>query len=293
MCILIMTQFRPKKKIFILSMEPQSKECSQCKLSLPINNFYIDRSLFTKVAYRSKCKVCCKQNNNQRKNHSPDITVKVKKCSTCTKTKECSLFYVSKRHLDGYFKECIACVEVKRKNKGNNPRFKRTKEYMISYNKNRKLDPNFKLKYALRSNLHSHIRRIENGVKSERSLTYVGCSLNFLRSWFEFQFVQNMTWGNHGTVWHIDHINPCSSFDLTDEDMLYECYNWSNLRPIYSLENLSKGDKVDTNLLLEYEGIKEIFLGLIDYTVINDIYTIAALLPEVKTLPYLLNKELG
>ncbi len=276
MCILIMTQFGPKKKIFILSMEPQSKQCSQCKLSLPINNFYIDRSLFTKVAYRSKCKVCCKQNNNQRKNHSPDITVKVKKCSTCTKTKECSLFYVSKRHLDGYFKECIACVEVKRKNKGNNPRFKRTKEYMISYNKNRKLDPNFKLKYALRSNLHSHIRRIENGVKSERSLTYVGCSLNFLRSWFEFQFVQNMTWGNHGTVWHIDHINPCSSFDLTDEDMLYECYNWSNLRPIYSLENLSKGDKVDTNLLLEYEGIKEIFLGLIDYTVINDIYTIAA-----------------
>lgn len=276
MCILIITEVRPKKIKNILNMEPQSKQCSQCNIALPLTNFYIDRSLFTKVAYRSKCKTCCKQNNSLRKTYLPDTAVKLKKCSSCSKIKKCPLFYVSKRHIDGYFKECISCVEVKRKNKGNNPRFKRTKEYMIAYNKNRKSDPNYKLKYALRSNLHSHIRRIENGVKSERSLTYVGCSLNFLRSWFEFQFVHGMTWDNHGTLWHIDHINPCSSFDLTDDDMLYECYNWSNLRPIHSLENLSKGDKVDKDLLLEYEGIKEIFLGLINYTVMNDIYTLAA-----------------
>ena len=276
MCILIMTETRPKRIINTLSMEPQSKICSQCKVSLPLTSFYVDRTLFTKVAYRSKCKSCCKKNNDLRKTHIPDTTVKVKKCSACSETKKYSDFYVSKRHLDGYFKECILCVEAKRKNKGNNPRFKRTKEYMIAYNKNRKSDPNFKLKYALRSNLHSHIRRIENGVKSERTLTYVGCSLNFLMSWFEFQFNQDMTWSNHGTYWHIDHIKPCSSFDLTDNDMLHECYNWSNLRPIYSLENLSKGNKVDNELLLEYEGIKQIYLGLVNHMVKNNIYTLAA-----------------
>lgn len=276
MCILIMTCFLPKKIINILDMEPQSKTCSQCKLLIPLTNFYIDRTIITKVAYRSKCKTCCKQNNTLRKIHTPDTAVKVKKCSICSKTKKCSEFYVSKRHIDGYFKECISCLEVKRKNKGNNPRFKRNKEYMIAYNKNRKLDPQFKLKYALRSNLHSHIRRIENGVKSERTLNYVGCSLNFLKSWFEFQFGQDMSWDNHGTYWHIDHIEPCSSFDLTDDDMLYECYNWSNLRPVHCLENLSKGAKVDDELLLEYQGIKQIFLGIINYTVINNIYTIAA-----------------
>ena len=147
---------------------------------------------------------------------------------------------------------------------------------MIAYNKNRKSDPNFRLKYALRSNLHSHIRRIENGVKSDRTLTYVGCSLNFLKSWFEFQFDQNMSWDNHGSYWHIDHIEPCSSFDLTDDDMLHDCYIWSNLRPVHSLENLSKGAKVDEELLMEYEGIKEIFLGLTNYKVINNTHILTA-----------------
>ena len=271
-----MTNVRPKKNINILYVEPQSKICSQCKHSFDLTNFYIDRSLFTKVSYRSKCKKCCKENNSQRKIHNPDASVKVKKCSICSKTKECSEFYVSKRHVDGYFKECIPCLEIKRKNKGNNPRFKRNKEYMIAYNKNRKSDPNFRLKYALRSNLHSHIRRIENGVKSDRTLTYVGCSLNFLKSWFEFQFDQNMSWDNHGSYWHIDHIEPCSSFDLTDDDMLHDCYIWSNLRPVHSLENLSKGAKVDEELLMEYEGIKEIFLGLTNYKVINNTHILTA-----------------
>lgn len=257
-------------------MEPQSKVCSQCNISLPLTNFYLDRTIIRDVAYRSKCKLCCKKNNSLRTNHVPDKAVKDKKCSICSETKKYSEFYVSKRHLDGYFKECISCTEVKRKNKGNNPKFKRTKEYMIAYNKQRNTDPNFKLKYAIKSNLHSHIRRIENGVKSERTLTYVGCSLNFLRSWFEFQFGEHMSWDNHGTYWHIDHIKPCSSFDLTNNDMLHECYNWSNLRPIHSLENLSKGGKVDNELLLEYEGIKQIYLGLINYTVINNTYILAA-----------------
>jgi len=275
-CMLIYNSPGPKKIINILNMEPQSKTCSQCKVSMPLINYYIDRSLITEVAYRSKCKKCCKENNDLRKTHSPDNSIEVKKCSTCSEKKKCSEFYVSKRHIDGYFKECISCLEVKRKNKGNNPRFKRTKEYMIAYNKNRKSDPNFRLKYALRSNLRSHIRRIENGVKSERTLNYVGCSLNFIKSWFEFQFDQNMTWENHGIYWHIDHIEPCSSFDLTDYYMLYKCYNWSNLRPIHYLENLSKGDKVDDDLLIEYEGIKQIFLGLVKYTVINNIYALAA-----------------
>ena len=276
MCVLIMTYLWPKKKIYILSMEPQSKTCSKCKLLLNLSNFYRNRTTITKIAYLSKCKKCFKEYNNLRETHLPDTTVQSKKCSTCSEDKKYSEFYVSKRHTDGYFKECIPCTEVKRKNKGNNPRFKRTKEYMIEYNKKRKLDPNFKLKYALRSNLHSHIRRIENGVKSERTLTYVGCTLNFLKSWFEFQFDDNMSWDNHGKYWHIDHINPCSSFDLTDDDMLHICYNWSNLRPIHCLENLSKGDKVDNDLILEYEGTRQIFLGLINYKIIKNTYTLAA-----------------
>ena len=52
-----------------------------------------------------------------------------------------------------------------------------------------------------------------------------------------------MTWDNHGE-WHIDHIKPCASFDLTDADQQRECFNYTNLQPLWAKDNLSKGAKI-------------------------------------------------
>jgi hypothetical protein len=49
-----------------------------------------------------------------------------------------------------------------------------------------------------------------------------------------------MTWGNHGE-WHIDHIRPLRSFDLTVRDQVLEACNWSNLQPLWAIDNLRKG----------------------------------------------------
>ena len=49
-----------------------------------------------------------------------------------------------------------------------------------------------------------------------------------------------MTWKNHGTVWEIDHIKPCASFDLTDITQQHKCFNYINTQPLYYLENRSK-----------------------------------------------------
>jgi hypothetical protein len=52
-----------------------------------------------------------------------------------------------------------------------------------------------------------------------------------------------MTWENWTIdVWHLDHIRPCTSFDLKDEDQQRVCFNWRNLRPIWARENLVKKD---------------------------------------------------
>jgi hypothetical protein len=51
-----------------------------------------------------------------------------------------------------------------------------------------------------------------------------------------------MTWDNYGE-WHVDHIQPCASFDLSDPKQLAECFNWSNLQPLWAKENISKGAK--------------------------------------------------
>ncbi len=65
-----------------------------------------------------------------------------------------------------------------------------------------------------------------------------------LREWIEFQFDKNMTWNNQGIYWDIDHVTPCSSFDLSIEKEIYECFNWKNIRPLSKKENSYKSNKI-------------------------------------------------
>jgi hypothetical protein len=53
-----------------------------------------------------------------------------------------------------------------------------------------------------------------------------------------------MSWGTKGE-WHVDHIRPCASFDLTDENQVRVCFNWRNLQPLNGTENKSKQDRYD------------------------------------------------
>ena len=56
-----------------------------------------------------------------------------------------------------------------------------------------------------------------------------------------------MTWQNHGKVWHIDHIVPCIAFDLTKPIEQQICFNYRNLQPLLTHDNLSKGGKYELN----------------------------------------------
>ena len=51
-----------------------------------------------------------------------------------------------------------------------------------------------------------------------------------------------MTWKNHG-IWHVDHIRPCASFDLTKDEEQRECFHYKNLQPLWGPDNLAKGSK--------------------------------------------------
>ena len=57
--------------------------------------------------------------------------------------------------------------------------------------------------------------------------------------YLEAKFTEGMTWENHG-LWHIDHIKPCSSFNLLIEDEHHKCFHYSNLQPLWAKDNLSK-----------------------------------------------------
>jgi hypothetical protein len=65
----------------------------------------------------------------------------------------------------------------------------------------------------------------------------------------EAQFRDGMSWDNYGRYgWHIDHIIPCSSFDLTDTDQQRKCFHYTNLQPLWAHENLSKGPRFEVHV---------------------------------------------
>ena len=73
----------------------------------------------------------------------------------------------------------------------------------------------------------------------------LGVSMNEVRAYLELQFKSGMTWENYGYKgWHIDHIIPCASFDLTDPEQQRRCFHYTNLQPLWWHENLAKGDKL-------------------------------------------------
>ena len=69
-----------------------------------------------------------------------------------------------------------------------------------------------------------------------------------------------MTVENYDSVWQIDHCLPITSFNLLDENDMKKCFNWINLRPMYSKENNSKINKIDYYLYLLQEVKANFFL---------------------------------
>lgn len=97
------------------------------------------------------------------------------------------------------------------------------------------------------ANIRSKVSHIVSGRgKSSKTEQYIGCSFNELKAYLELQFTEGMSWGNYGMYgWHIDHIRPLSSFDLTVESNLHAAWHFTNLQPLWAKDNLRKGKKLD------------------------------------------------
>lgn len=103
-------------------------------------------------------------------------------------------------------------------------------------------DVHFRLGIKLRNRLWEKLKRAD-GKKVGSALAIVGCELAFLKAHLEKAFRDGMTWENHGSVWHIDHIKPCAAFDLRDPEQQKACFHYTNLQPLLRLENLRKNDR--------------------------------------------------
>jgi len=77
----------------------------------------------------------------------------------------------------------------------------------------------------------------------------LGCNDETFKEYIQSKFTEGMSWENRGfRTWHIDHIIPINSFDLTDPEQQRKCFHYTNLQPLWWLDNLRKGDRLPDEL---------------------------------------------
>lgn len=181
-----------------------------------------------------------------------------KKCSVCKEDKTLNNFHVAK--CKGNIRAmCKSCSIEKRKEyyKNNKDKINNTRR---NYEKERvKNDIDFKFKKYLRSRIYMAFST-KGLKKTNRTWKYINCTNDFFKKWIEFQLYDGMTLENYGEYWHIDHVNPCSNFDLSKENDIEECFSWKNLRPLRSDKNKKKRDKIIPFDMLMQELKVKVFL---------------------------------
>jgi len=100
-------------------------------------------------------------------------------------------------------------------------------------------DPLLKSKERIRILIANSITKM-GYTKNSRTQEILGCTFDFFKEYIEDQFIEGMSWDNHGK-WHLDHIVPISSSKT--EDDLIKLNHYSNFQPLWAFDNLSKGNR--------------------------------------------------
>ena len=227
------------------------KLCNICKLNKPILDFYVRKT--GQVDY------CCKKCHNDNRNHSEETKQKNLKRSLIWQQNNKDRRKIIKqkwvdKNLDyqkEYYKKMILeDPEYNKKNYWNNPELFR--EYSRKFRKNNpkysqnyikkklKTDINFRLASNMRQRIVYALKQSKTK-KETRTTILLGCPILELKNHLESMFSPTMTWKNYGPLWHVDHIIPCSKFDLKIEEEQKKCFHYTNLQPLFAITTIING----------------------------------------------------
>lgn len=220
----------------------ETKYCSICKVDKKIEDF----SKAGRGKYRPCCKVCYKERYGEREKEASRRSYQNNKQQRDKVNKQWRVNnpeQIKQINKKSYTVNRDSILQNQKQRRQDNP------EYYANYAKNREQnDLNFKLTRRLRSRIYSLMK----GSKSQTTLQLLGCSANEFRLYLESKFECWMNWDNYGAykenyrTWHIDHIKPCASFDLTQQDQQKQCFHYTNLQPLLAVDNLIKGDTYES-----------------------------------------------
>lgn len=235
---------------------PKTKTCNKCKKSLPSKEFH--KKSWSSDGLHTECIKCKKEKTDKIKKEKIHLNQEYRKtCNKCGIKKDKNKFYhqiISKDKLNTI---CIDCSKIKSK-KWRDENSDKLKDYrknslpksLKRHKIRRQTDIQFRLLLSIRSRTNSFLK---SKTKSSNTKRLIGCDLPFLKKWFEYQFNSKMNWENYASYWNIDHVKPCSSFNLQNENEQLECCNWKNLQPLESSRNCSKNNKIEPHQILLQE----------------------------------------
>lgn len=188
-------------------------------------------------------------------------------CTKCNVDKPPDDFSRDKRRSTGRYPHCKACARARLKAYRASPKGRactkaynespeakaRVRAYRASpagkaratvctsaYTRHRRAtDPAFRLAGDLRARLR---RALHGRAKRGSAIRDLGCTIPEMKRHLEELFAPGMTWDNHSLHgWHIDHIKPLASFDLTDPEQFKQAVHYTNLQPLWAGDNIRKG----------------------------------------------------
>ena len=250
------------------------KTCSKCKIEKELGEFYGNSK--AKDGHLTVCKQCSRLSEKQRylnpdvrerKNKQDKIRRNNKKLEISKQKQEYRSRPEVKLKRSQYNKEYVSLSKNKekrslykkaydsmpenreRKNKQQIEYFSKPinkQKRSINNKERRETDIQYRLSCNLRRRLTHFIKgRSKNG----SAVRDLGCSIEDLKKYLESKFQDGMSWDNYGFYgWHIDHIIPLSSFDLTNREELLKAVHYTNLQPLWAKDNLSKSDKMPHEL---------------------------------------------
>lgn len=165
-------------------------------------------------------------------------------------------FNFSSSKWDNLRTTCKSCLSTKRK------KFSSTSNFISKEN----------ICYRLNTNIRGRIlMSIHNDklIKKQKIIHHLGCTMDDFIKHIESTFTEGMSWDKYGHYidkdgvkqigFHIDHIIPCTAFDLNDPYQLLLCFHWKNCRAMWGVENMSKGGKYEMTDKVKYiESQKDI-----------------------------------
>ena len=222
-----------------MSFKNDTKACSKCGIIKPLTNEFFQVNKNSSYGFRPDCKPCVSEyrfrpeavnriknyNNKYIQEHKQEILEKQKEYRF--KNKEKISLATRTWYKNNRAKAIASALERKKRLLKSNPQYR--------------------LSERVRSRIRNAIKR-GYGFKQTSTFKLLGCSYEELKKHLESLFLLGMSWDNYGGTtrhsnesWHIDHIIPCASFDLSDIEQQKKCFHYTNLQPLWGLDNLKKG----------------------------------------------------